>query len=515
MRKPFRPFRSRVAGLLSLFLCLGLSGKAFPTAARIAQADSVRFSAFEAKLAEYVAALEGERTGVKMQECDFILSSCTDTALTSFAARYLYSRYLSSPVMNDEAVAIHLFDTWFEPGRASFGDPLLHLQAGAFARLNRPTLVGMPSPASQALDTAGLWRSFPEPERLSLLVFYDPACSKCKLESLLLRGVLENLPDSVDVWAVCLSDDEEAWARFRRLYMDYGPLSARLHHLRSGEGGVLREAWGVLQTPKLFVVGYNGCIWGRRLGVAEAGTLLHALLDLPPLEASGEASAFFDQVFADCTTAEEMLYMAEYLGERCLAEGDLASYRQGLADMFYTLSGGEGALYAEACDSLTDRYLLGERAPRWLWTQQEDTLRLLGAAALVRDLHGRLRRGDRLPALAVRGTLRRSDGRTERLRLRLDRLPGRHCCFARPYEETLLVFYDASCSRCRAQLERVDAYLAAGGRRQVLLVSLEEHDESHRQNPLDSLDLTRLPFICSAAPDGRVRQTYLLLPSAE
>lgn len=79
--------------------------------------DSLRCNALETRLDEYFTALEHEAPEFKMQECDFLIGSCTDSLVRQFVALKAYGQYLDSPVMGDEAVAIYLLDKWFFSGK--------------------------------------------------------------------------------------------------------------------------------------------------------------------------------------------------------------------------------------------------------------------------------------------------------------------------------------------------------------------------------------------------------------
>lgn len=93
-------FIGLVLWLLPSFGCLG-------------QIDSTRLRELDGRLEEYFRTLEPERIEVKNRECDLLIGSASDSLLRRHIALKIYDHYLMSPVMGDEAVAIHLTDTWF------------------------------------------------------------------------------------------------------------------------------------------------------------------------------------------------------------------------------------------------------------------------------------------------------------------------------------------------------------------------------------------------------------------
>ena len=61
-----------------------------------------------AKLDSYLAALVGESASAQSAECDFLINTTQDSLLRQYVALKLYDHYLQSPVMGDDAVAVHV-----------------------------------------------------------------------------------------------------------------------------------------------------------------------------------------------------------------------------------------------------------------------------------------------------------------------------------------------------------------------------------------------------------------------
>ena len=105
-----------VAAAASPFLCE--KGSA---AVHRAAADSVLTAEVKKMLGEgleeYFRALETESVEVKKQESDFIIGECKLDEVRQFTALKVYSHFMESPVMGDEAVAIHVYDKWFASGK--------------------------------------------------------------------------------------------------------------------------------------------------------------------------------------------------------------------------------------------------------------------------------------------------------------------------------------------------------------------------------------------------------------
>ena len=89
--------------------------------AAYAQVDSVAIEKALDLLSEYVVTLEPESPEKKSQEVDYIIETCTDSTLRQAVAQMLYDHYITSNVMGDEEVAIHMYDRWFSTHEIEMG----------------------------------------------------------------------------------------------------------------------------------------------------------------------------------------------------------------------------------------------------------------------------------------------------------------------------------------------------------------------------------------------------------
>ena len=109
--------------------------------------DSTAMAAIRNKLEEYFAALERETADTKCREADFIIGICTDSLTRQAVTILTYSHFLNSPVMGDEAVAIHVFDRWISDGPVKMYSDADYFSARLFAETNRNSLIGCKAPA--------------------------------------------------------------------------------------------------------------------------------------------------------------------------------------------------------------------------------------------------------------------------------------------------------------------------------------------------------------------------------
>ena len=188
-------------------ILLAFVGLSFTSNAQ--QLDSAKRVLLDGKLAEYTAAIEKEGVQVQKEECDFLIGSSTDSLVRQYVALRLYDHYVSSQVMGAEAVAIHIFDTWFLPGIVKMESDMDLMTARVYADFNRQSQIGMPAPEltmytidGDVMDLCVQGCTVEDGQRHTVLFFYDTDCSKCKVESILLSHLLEDEDYPIDFFAI-------------------------------------------------------------------------------------------------------------------------------------------------------------------------------------------------------------------------------------------------------------------------------------------------------------------------
>ena len=123
--------------------------------------DSLLTAILTDKLEEYLDVLKTEPTDVQIKEADFLISSCNDSLVRQTVALKIFDHYLNSNIMGAEAVAVHLCDSWFIPGKIAMRSPEELMAARIFAEFNRSSLIGMKAPElalKDTTDTERMWQ---------------------------------------------------------------------------------------------------------------------------------------------------------------------------------------------------------------------------------------------------------------------------------------------------------------------------------------------------------------------
>lgn len=458
--------------------------------------DSATTAALESRLEEYFAAMEREPVQVKIGECDFMLESCTDSLVRQYVAVRIYDHFLGSNVMGDEAVAVHMVDDWFIPGKVSMYSDIDMLNARVYAEFHRSSLIGMEAPrlTLRALDGSAV--TAPVQGAASVLFFYDTSCAKCKLEMLRLREYLPQLDVPLEFFAVYTGVSEEQWKEFIDTRWDFDVPSVRVHHVWDPElESNFQMLYGVLQTPQMLLVGPDGIIAGRSLDTDALAQLLPSVL--PQAYEYGSNTSLFESLFdGEGTSAANILEMAEYIKEQALARSDSTMCRHMLGDMLYYLMDTPGEEVKLALRTFITMYVEGDPA---LWNDPADVRRIVRPAEVCKDLLDRVPVGSRIPRMKVRGVLLKDGGPVDLSDVRTRRLRSLRG------NPSYILFHTPGCSTCDAELEAVRSVFEAEPGARVLLVNPEENGIEL----LDAFDLSVLPFALRMDRKGTVLARYI------
>ena len=465
------------------------------------RAQDNRFDALGVKLEEYFAALAGDPIPVQNAECDFLIESCQDSLTRQFVTLKIYDHYLNSKIMGDDGVAVHVADTWLIPGKVAMHSELDLLNAKVFAEFNRQAQLGAEAPTLVVMDQEGETVSVPGKGEYTVLYFYDTSCSTCRIESPRLRDFLKDTDFPLQTVAFYTGDDEEEWARYQATSLNVPGIT----HVWDPEmDSDYQRKYGVLQTPRMFLIGPDGTVVGRGLDTPALRMLTEKLSGKESyVYGTREGTALYEKVFAsygDDLKPEDVLDVAAYVAERTYGEGDAESFKHMEGDLLYWLSSQTGEIYKEGTRLFIDKYILGVSE---VWNKDEDAAQVVSMALMMKELLERTPVGSVIPDLQVHGTLLRKP-----------------CLFRKGSKDGVfslrkadyLVFYTKGCGRCEETLAAARAL--ADNKAKVLLVNMdnlfEQYPDESRQL-LDTFDLSGLPYVLQLGPDGVVQHKYLEL----
>ena len=478
-----------LTALAALFVAITLS------------AQEERYEALGAKLEEYFAALAGDPIAVQNAECDFLIESCKDSLTRQFVALKIYDHYLNSKIMGDEGVAVHIADTWFIPGKVAMHSDLDLLNAKVFAEFNRQAQLGSPAPSVTVLDENGETVTLPGKGEYTVLYFYDTSCSTCRIETPRLCNFLNDTDFPLKAVAFNTGDDEEAWAQYRAVSLN---VPGMVHVWDPEMESDYQRKYGVLQTPRMFLIAPDGTVVGRGLDTPALKMLTDKYSGKEGyVYGTREGTSLYEKVFAgygDELKPGDVLDVAAYVAERTYGEGDKDSFKHMEGDLLYYLSSQTGETFKEGTKLFIDKYIVSHPD---VWNEEEDISQVMSMALMMKELLERTPVGSTVPDLKVHGTLLRKP-----------------CLFRKAAKEGVfplrkadyLVFYTSGCGRCDETLAA--ARTLADNKAKVLLINLDtltDNQPEEAQLLLDSFDLSGLPYVMQLGPGGVVQHRYLEL----
>lgn len=451
-----------------------------------------------AKLDEYFEALKYESIDVRVQEMDFVIAACTDSLVRQTVAYKVYRHYADSRIMDDEDVAIRVFQKWYETGKVKMADETEYYAAKLLADLSKESLIGCQAPQLELEAMDGAFRIFPgDSKRYKVLFFYDTACANCKIQSILLRNVFEDEDYPVDFFAVYTGAGREAWTEFVDSQLKINTRHTQAFHLwdpASASG--FPAKYGVVSTPKMFLVNPQGMIVGRGLDALALKAMLQQIFAERKLDyGSKEASEFYASVLGDeaQVSAEQVCSIVDYISKATLETADTVMFRQMSGDLLYYLSGKRGEAYKEGLKYLIDNNIHGRSD---VWRTEDDSLKVIGMAEIYRDLLSKAAVGSRIANLDVHGTLL-GGRRVKNGRFKLAKLPGKH---------NIILFYTSSCPNCKAEKAALEAMRKTLGKDRILLVNID--DSGAGEALFENFDLTTTPLLIMTDRRGLILRRY-------
>ena len=478
------------------------------------QLDSAKRVALDQRITEYFDLLKYESLDVQKSEADMMIQAASDSLVRQYVALRIYDHYLGSPVMGAEGVAIYIFDRWFLPGKISMGSDMDLLNARIFADFNRQSLIGEKAPElvmeTMQGDRARLFvdRKVNEGERHKVVFFYDTSCAKCKVESIMLRNLLDTEDYPIDFYAVYTGDNREAWEQYALERFDIeAPNISLLHLWDPALDSDFQRKYGVIQTPRLFLIGPDSTIKGRGLDTRALSMMLDAVFAHPDLEyGSKESETYFDRLFPasseNSPSADDVSSVVENIARPTLDSGDTTMCRQFLGDLLYYLAPKTGTGFKEGTKYLIYNYILNRND---IWKSRDDSLKIIGFAQILGDLLSRSVPGSRISALKVPGELLRYGKKIKSGKFNLRKLRG---------DANVVIFYTEGCHICDAEKAAARSLVSETKDVKVLMVNIDRimADDPALANKLfDSFDLSSLPYILITDKKGKITVRYATL----
>lgn len=384
----------------------------------------------------------------------FIMTGKSDEEIAQIAY-YIYRYYRESRIMGYDEIAIYVADNYFLNGKYKLPDEEARLEMRLFADANRRSLIGMRAPVLTMQDPAGNDIRFPEGEQdYYILYFYDDECPACQRMTPTLMQYLSRSDEDINftVYMVYTQDDRERW-------MDYVakvvhpfdlPDNVSLFNLWDPEmSSDFLTAYGVISTPKLFLVDRNGVIIGREL----TPTALSQVVELNESQMTA-TEELFEQIFlpmANTADTTEIVETIDMFFEDSKDNPDF--FHEIFYELYQYLKSSPSYTLQQGAAYLANKYIAG--MPE-LWETVEFTNKGVSHGSVIRADYRSVKEFIDQTALAVLMFYRNPlDKQATDLTLRTLKNKKQSIYDLRA-RYTVLYFYDMNCALCGAVSDAID-----------------------------------------------------------
>ena len=384
----------------------------------------------------------------------FIMTGKSDEEIARIAY-YIYRYYRESRIMGYDEIAIYVADNYFLNGKYKLPDEEARLEMRLFADANRRSLIGMRAPVLTMQDPAGNDVSFPEGEQdYYILYFYDDECPGCQRMTPTLMQYLSRSDEDINftVYMVYTQDDRERW-------MDY--VAKVIHPFNLPDNVTLVNLWdpemssdfltayGVISTPKLFLVDRNGVIIGREL----TPTALSQVVELNESQMTA-TEELFEQIFlpmANTADTTEIVETIDMFFEDSKDNPDF--FHEIFYELYQYLKSSPSYTLQQGAAYLANKYIAG--MPE-LWETVEFTNKGVSHGSVIRADYRSVKEFIDQTALAVLMFYRNPlDKQATDLTLRTLKNKKQSIYDLRA-RYTVLYFYDMNCALCSAVSDAID-----------------------------------------------------------
>lgn len=301
---------------------------------------------------------------------EFLIGVSKDSVMKTYVARFLFDKFFNSPVMGMETPAIYLAKNYFL-NRKLGGLHSADLESlRLFVEFNKNSLIGMDAPELKMENNRGDSVSLRSlKSQYTLLYFYDDECSVCKSEAPKIKAVLrENSDLNISVYAVYVQSSKENWQA--DIKKSYPPDSLAGHNWNflwdSEMQSDYQRLYGVLSTPKLFLIDSDKKIVGRNLNAAALSDLLRAL-NINVNEQKARLVLFFTNYFKNFNPTDTLSFKIalDALYERSKEDKDM--FRSIFSELYLFLKYSKDNNLKNGAITLAQNYIIAKPE---LWNEE-------------------------------------------------------------------------------------------------------------------------------------------------
>lgn len=181
-----------------------------------------------------------------------------------FIVGHLFSKFSNSSIMGMDAAFVHIAENYFLSGKAPWiTDETKTKIANRVADL-KPNLIGETAPNLKMKDIAGSLRELSKVDaKVTVIYFWEPSCSHCKVTTPKLRGIYEKYKSKgFNVFAVYTQGEQDKWNEYiekndLKWINVWDPMRVTNYH----------KLYDIYSTPVMYVLDKDKKIIAKRIGI--------------------------------------------------------------------------------------------------------------------------------------------------------------------------------------------------------------------------------------------------------
>lgn len=332
----------------------------------------MRYSRFaRSYIVEYLENVEMNSCNVAIAKVDSLIAMSAEN-LRSLVAEEAFDLFYNSKIMGHEGVACHIAENYFLNGEIKLEDRDKLFLIKSFVMFNASSLVGKRAAELSLEDTSGRIVSLQEAihgGEFTILYFYTDDCANCIAQTPGIMDVIDNYDRGVlSFYSVYTGTDSSRWKSYvGKHFFSYNPFVNWANVWDPDAGSSYHLLYGVVSTPKLFLIDRHGVIVGRNL---DAGSLKQ-LLDNFSAERD-ELHRLFDRCFAGGRT--DRLFVERTIDTVCgriFSNGDL--YKRVADELYLYLASADSYAMQQGSVYLAEKYIIAQAS---LWNDEHYIMQL-------------------------------------------------------------------------------------------------------------------------------------------
>lgn len=218
-----------------------------------------------------MSVFDGQQPSDIISRADAFISTGKTPEERARLAYYIYRYYRESKIMGYDEIAVYVADAYFIKGGYTLPDADAVMEMKLFAQTNRLSLIGMRAPGLTLEDPAGNKVELANGDQdYTVLYFYDDECASCiRTTPALMQYLIRNTEGlNFTVYMIYTQDDRERWMNYvqKAVHPFKVPDNVNIVHLWDPEmTSDFVTKYGVISTPKMFLLNRQGIIVGRDL----------------------------------------------------------------------------------------------------------------------------------------------------------------------------------------------------------------------------------------------------------